>query len=111
MINKDGKDGWDGKYYLNPYACFECRKSFKRPSLDCGERPCPHCGAKAVELSCKFKPPKKDDKKAWAVVKFLYDNGFRYYSLPVGGHDARYPTTMPEAQEFVKRYKHMIEKP
>src|SRR5258708_35995303 len=87
------------KGYLFPFACFECRRSFKRqPDLE--TRPCPYCGAPAVRLSRKFKAPKKDDLKQWEKVRFLVDHGFYFDSLQA----AAYPETIAEAREFVKRH-------
>src|SRR3569832_544749 len=49
-----------------PYACFACRRSFKRvvPASFFDQSPvltCPGCGGRAVGLSPKFKPPRRDD--------------------------------------------------
>jgi hypothetical protein len=52
--------------YLFPFACFTCRRSFRRkfrPGVDV--MVCPHCGAEAVRLSRKFKAPRKTDVAQW----------------------------------------------
>jgi hypothetical protein len=84
--------------YLVAFACFECRKSFKRPH-DAYHivRVCPHCGGAAVDLGRKFKPPQIGDSVAWNVVKFLYESGFPYFSI-----ENAYPSTMSAAREFVE---------
>jgi DNA-directed RNA polymerase subunit RPC12/RpoP len=80
--------------YLFPYACFTCRKSFKR-ELGEPQRKCPHCGGKAVILSRKFKAPAKDDLKQWKKVEELYLRGFRFE----GG---TYPKTLVDMKRMFR---------
>ncbi len=105
-----------GQHLGAPFACFECRKSFKRPQEPgVFERPCPSCGGTAYRLMHKFKPPKSADIKQWEKVKFLYDHGFWFqslgeYSTPVSIDPEtyqcpRYPTTLDEARVFVEEFK------
>jgi hypothetical protein len=100
------------KSYLHPYACFSCRRSFKRPyERGIENRPCPHCGAQAVALNRKFKAPRRDDLDQWRKVEFLVHHGFRFQSLSDGeGHFIAYPETLNEAMEFVRRYGSMVAK-
>ena len=95
---------------FGPYVCFTCRTSFKRPRGQDGP-PCPSCAGPTVGLSEKFQAPPKKDVKAWRVVEFLVENGFRFASI--WERDERglclhvpgaYPRTMDEAKEFVVRY-------
>ena len=90
--------------------CLQCRKAFSVGTTDYTKMreniPCPHCAEPTVFVSEKFKPPKQTDKKAWAVVKYLIDNGFRYSSqYDKNYQNIRYPSTMEEGIEFVKKYK------
>jgi hypothetical protein len=98
--------------YLFPFACFSCRKSFKRPwARDVETRPCPHCGQASVRLNRKFKAPPQNDVRQWEKVKFLFDHGFRFQSIyPGDGTNAKYPETLAEAREFVKRYAHKVKR-
>lgn len=87
-----------------PYACFPCRKSFKRYVADASAPdvlPCPECRGSAVRLSRKFKPPRRSDKAQWAKVEAVFRAGFRFESLP--GY-APYPRTLAEVDEFVRRH-------
>jgi DNA-directed RNA polymerase subunit RPC12/RpoP len=87
---------------LTPYACFKCRKSFKRKhEVGVFERACPSCGSAAYRLMDWFKPPKADDVKQWKKVEFLYQHGFWFQSVP----NAFYPKTLEEAKLFVDKYK------
>jgi hypothetical protein len=72
------------KGFLCPFACFTCRKSFKRAARPGDvERKCPHCGGTAVRLDRKFKPPAQDDVKQWEKVRRLYSAGIDFYRGPL----------------------------
>jgi len=99
--------------YNMAFACLECCKSFKReykliPKEYPSELPCPNCGGIAYNLGRHFKAPKKTDKKQWAKIRFLVDNGFRFQKIRIGSgsHDTvQYPETLEQAKEFVVKYK------
>ena len=85
------------------YACFRCRKSFKRPQLAARhnsymtsdqvagqmqevarleadrEYKCPDCGGETSFMGQDFKAPKKSDVKAWAAVHTFIASGKIYY--------------------------------
>jgi hypothetical protein len=100
-------------------VCLDCRKAFNRPielekvhiSI------CPQCEKPMTELNHLFQPPKQTDKKKWDVVRFLVDNGFKYYhvwetviknskgEITEYQNYAKYPESMKDAKEFVEKYK------
>ena len=92
--------------YLFPFACFACRHSFRRPfAPGVDERPCPHCGGRAIRLARKFKAPPTNDKQQWEKVRFLVAHGFRFWSVyDRDGLSVAYPKTLKEAEEFVRKY-------
>ena len=98
------------KGYLHPFACFHCRRSFKRPwERGVEQRPCPNCGAPAVPLNRKFKPPRADDAEQWKKVEYLVRHGFRFQSIyDSAGNCIAYPETLKEAVEFVKSYGQVV---
>jgi DNA-directed RNA polymerase subunit RPC12/RpoP len=65
------------KVYKQHYACFKCRKAFKKTNLR--EAPkqhrhidekgrivyCPECGERMPDVGFDFKVPKKNDVRAW----------------------------------------------
>ena len=88
--------------YMLAFACFHCRKSFKRPSEKyVFVRKCPDCGGAAVDLGRKFQPPKKTDLEKWKTVQFLYEHGFTYRSLE---RRLRYPEDLKSARAFVEQH-------
>jgi len=94
------------KGYMFPFACFRCRRSFKRGNEpDVAERPCPNCQGVAVRLGRKFKAPPSDDVGQWAKVEYLVAHGFHFDSVyNRDGTLVAYPGTLKEAEEFVRRY-------
>jgi DNA-directed RNA polymerase subunit RPC12/RpoP len=99
--------------YLILYACLECRKAFKRHNdADALTMKCPDCGGSAHRTSRKFKPPKRSDLQQWEKVRFLLENGFRYLSVrDDSGRYTRYPETLAEAREFVRKYRNQAWEP
>ena len=96
--------------YSMSFVCFECCKAFKREyQIGSGirELPCPQCGSTAHNLGRHFKPPKRRDAKQWDKVNFLFEHGFRFQKIRIGGHHdtVPYPKTLEEARDFVVRYK------
>ena len=90
--------------YRFPWACFVCRKVFKKP-LSEEPRRCPDCGGETVVLSRKFRTPPRDSRAEWAVVEYLVSCGFRYGSVrDAAGNRVPYPTTMSAAEAFVEAY-------
>jgi len=95
--------------YLIHFACFRCRRSFKRGVDYQGKdhvMVCPHCGGRAIDLGRHFKAPKVADIDQWKKVRYLVAAGFFFQHV----HDDEsrqvpYPKTLKEAQEFVSRYR------
>lgn len=85
------------------FACFKCRKSFKRPQFSGStsrfmtseqqlaqskeaqdfeaqrEYKCPNCGGPSHFMGQDFKAPKKQDSKAWKEVQAYIEAGKIYY--------------------------------
>lgn len=106
-------------------VCIECRKSLNRPLDSDSKRlyPCSECGKAMVLLSHRFRPPKKNDDRKWATVKFLIEHGFYYdhiykktetiktdYGLISYQNYATYPENVVDAKEFVEKYKDQARK-
>ena len=110
----NGSARWLHISYSLSYACFDCRKAFKRslgnasPAKYPLEMICPNCSGIAVCLGLHFKAPRASDKKQWKKVQFLVENGFRFQKIrldPKSVISIPYPKTLEEAEEFVVRYK------
>ena|SRR5258706_5412439 len=72
------------KYFIDreplmQFACFECRKSFKR-KLGRETYICPQCEKEMCEMGRQFKAPKLDDVKQWRKVEALVRGGITFHS-------------------------------
>jgi hypothetical protein len=100
-------------------VCLDCRKAFNRPinTENIHISICPQCEKPMTELYHLFQPSKQSDLKKWNVVKFLVDNGFKYYhvweqvfknekgEILGTANYAKYPQSMKDAKEFIELYK------
>ncbi|SET91563.1 FmdB family zinc ribbon protein [Hymenobacter actinosclerus] len=81
--------------YKDHYACFACRKTFKRRVLrdidrnkvmaDSTPATCPECQGLMADMGKDFKSPPKDDTKAWRHLRDLYSVGITYHSCGCSG--------------------------
>lgn len=84
--------------YKPHYACFECRKTFKRKLLIDIDRntayskilesrtyKCPECSGTMADMGLDFKSPKKTDLKAWNHIQNLYKTGITFHSCGCSG--------------------------
>jgi len=107
------------------FACFECRKAFKRPCTEreqqrsawlsrriSGRQPskpftppvyhCPDCDGVATLMGRAFRAPRRDNVDQWRKVEVLARAGFTSWSY-VG----RYPDTIAEARRFVETHRNI----
>ena len=100
-------------------VCLTCRKAFSTGPDYLKPEKCSECGNDYIFYNHKFRPPKKDDLKAWKVVSFLYERGFTYqhiykdrtlYHWSSRENHADYPKTLEEAKEFVTKYQSQAKK-
>jgi DNA-directed RNA polymerase subunit RPC12/RpoP len=96
--------------YKPHYACFACRKQFRRrlrrdqPHLaDRPDQParCPQCRLLMADMGLDFKPPPKDDEKAWQVAAQLWEVGLTFHSCGCGGPGYR-PRDPREYRRFLE---------
>lgn len=59
------------------WACFDCRKNFAKEE-SASARKCPECAKPMIDMGAYFEPPRKLNKKRWAVMKVLADYGYRF---------------------------------
>lgn len=83
--------------YKKHFACFGCRRSFKRldesewprdrqpPEGQDAPAPCTRCGQPMADMGLDFKPPRHSDNEHWEAVVFLFRHGIAYHSCGCGG--------------------------
>lgn len=82
------------KIYKNTYACFDCRKGFKR-RLDEDILPqhqrasdvikCPDCGGAMKDLGLDLRLPARKADEKWAAIEYLSMNNCNFYSCGCWG--------------------------
>jgi len=97
-------------HYKKHYACFACRKSFKRrnkedvdPMGDDHPARCPQCNLLMADMGLDFKPPKTSDERAWEAAAALFEVGETFHSCGCGGPGYRPRDPSKLAAFFAKR--------
>lgn len=94
--------------YKSHYACFECKKTFKRRLLwdikrdnnhEEIEAKCPQCSGLMANMGKDFEAPKMNDTKAWQHLKTLYSAGIAFHSCGCTG-----PGYIPNTNEALIKY-------
>lgn len=93
--------------YKPHFACFNCRKTFKRRlmyDIERGEKSvkeakCPECGELMANMGLDFESPKKDDVKKWEHIKSLYSVGVTFHSCGCSG-----PGYIPNSKDKIIEY-------
>jgi hypothetical protein len=100
------------KTYKQRFACFACRKAFKRRRPDdvtpavarSGRRlepaRCPQCRGVMHDMGMDFKAPRRTDAKQWEKVELLFGLGFSYHSCGCCG-PGLLPAELNEVQSFL----------
>lgn len=93
--------------YKPHYACFKCKKTFKRRLMrdiirgnnDLIQAKCPQCSELMANMGLDFASPKKDNSKEWNHIKDLYSVGITFHSCGCSG-----PGYIPKNKEMLIEY-------
>ncbi len=97
--------------YKPHYACFSCRKTFKRRLMwdiartneSQAEARCPECAELMADMGLDFAAPPKKDLKQWDLLKSMYSVGITFHSCGCYG-----PGYIPKSKEAL--LKHFTER-
>ena len=74
------------KTYTMQFACFDCRKVFKRslpyfptPAQSARIHSCPQCGRNLQPMGRAFRAPRHDDRRGWRRVASIIQQGFTFH--------------------------------
>jgi len=101
--------------YKPHYACFNCRKTFKRRLLKDIQggyskddietlAKCPDCSEMMADMGLDFEAPKKNNNKAWEHMALLYKVAITFHSCGCSG-PGYIPRNPKELIEHFKRIK------
>jgi hypothetical protein len=90
-----------GPDYLVAHACFDCRKSWKRPGEQ--DHICPECRKPLALMGRTFRAPSKQKVDQWEKVRRLWNAGFRFWSYRDFPDAERYPDDLREVDAFIRR--------
>ena len=97
--------------YKPHYACFSCRKAFKRRlptdfEYEGEEKDalCPQCGQEMNNMGLDFKPPRQSDRRAWKVLEELFYVGEKFHSCGCSGPGYR-PRTPRTLVQYLERQR------
>lgn len=92
--------------YKPHYACFRCRKAYKRRlkadvHRDQPDRParCPQCGLLMADMGLDFAPPPMRDREQWQTLERLWSVGVTFHDCGCGG-----PGYRPRTREAYRRF-------
>jgi DNA-directed RNA polymerase subunit RPC12/RpoP len=96
---------WYAHFAYKPqYACFGCRKAFKRrlhadvdPDGEWRAPRCPECGGEVVSMGVGFRPPRRQQVGQWRRLAALAAEGATF--LCCGG--AKQPRSALDFQQFL----------
>jgi hypothetical protein len=90
-----------GSDYLIAHACFGCRKSWKRAPERAHS--CPECQKPLAVMGRSFRAPSNRKRDQWEKVQRLWDAGFRFWSYRSFPDAERYPDSLREVDDFIRR--------
>jgi hypothetical protein len=93
-----------GPRYLIAHACFDCRKSWKRPGEQ--EHLCPECKTPLAMMGRTFRVPPRSKLDQWEKVRRLWDAGFRFWNTSTNAEP--YPADLRDVDGFIRRNRYRL---
>lgn len=89
--------------FLVSYACFACRKSFKKPFVPDRRYKCPQCARDMAHLGRSFKAPRKTEKQQWEKVHRLWSAGYRFHTNTRRQDVPAFPEQLRDVDEWISQ--------
>ncbi|MGI8748812.1 MAG: hypothetical protein ACR2J4_10765 [Deinococcus sp.] len=100
----DRSDGSVIFSYLQHWACFHCRKTFKSGhDSNHPERLCPQCRALMTNMGTDFKAPAQYEVKQWRKVQLLAQAGIKFFPRHRSQLPGEHPATLADVPEFLRK--------
>jgi len=90
------------------YACFACRKVFKKPIAEESAvgYPCPSCAQPLMMMGTAFRAPRRADEPQWRKVEQLVRAGVLFYR-----NSGPRPRTLKEVTPYLQEYTRSKQSP
>lgn len=89
--------------FLVSFACFACRKSFKKPLVPDHQFKCPQCAQELAHMGRSFKAPRRTEKRQWEKVQQLWSAGYRFHTNTRGQHVPAFPHKLRDVDNWIKK--------
>lgn len=86
---------------LTAYACFSCRKSFKKRFTLERDYHCPQCAGVLADMGGGFKAPRKGEQKQWQKVERLWTAGYRFRANTMRQRIAPFPHRLRDVDNWI----------
>jgi hypothetical protein len=100
------------KPYKSHYACFDCKKTFKRKLIQDINRlntkqgvdaKCPQCGQIMIHMGNNFAAPKMGSIKEWEYLEILHSVGLTLDSIAIGYQPV--PNSIEKLVDYLEEMK------
>jgi hypothetical protein len=86
---------------LVSFACFECRKAFKKRFVPEQDHKCPQCANPLAHMGRSFKAPRKTEATQWEKVRRLWISGYRFHTNTRGKSVPAFPQKLRELEAWI----------
>lgn len=92
--------------FLVSYACFRCRKNFKKPFVADQDYKCPQCSEPLAHMGRSFKAPRQTETKQWEKARRLWAAGYRFHTNTRRQHVPPYPEKLSDVDAWIEENPH-----
>lgn len=89
--------------FLVSFACFACRKSFKKPFVPDQHYKCPQCAAEMAHMGRSFKVPRRAEARQWEKVQRLWSAGYRFHANTRRQQVPAFPHKLRHVDKWIKQ--------
>ncbi len=86
---------------LVSFACFDCRKNFKKPFVPDRSYKCPQCSKQLAHMGKSFKAPRKTELKQWEKVRRLWSAGYRFHTVQRPQQVPAFPEKLRDVESWI----------
>lgn len=90
--------------FLVSFACFACRKCFKKPFVPDHQYKCPQCAQEMAHMGRSFKAPRRTETQQWEKVQRLWSAGYRFHTNTRRQHVPAFPNKLHDLDKWIKKY-------